>query len=496
MVAVHNGLEEFAVRKSGSMAGAARAAISRLTRTKEADQLRVFSNDGGNTLLIEYPEIILQCAEATTLAQVQQYMRTRYQVTVEPTGLGPGQFLVRLLTPSHTLWLANQLKSTTEIPVRYADVNFWFAQPSGKNPPRFPGQWPAPAGPGLPDDPAFGEQWALENHVSKPGALKNADIGFARAFRIGPPDASGIKIAVLDYAIDVNHPDLEGAIDSVFNATRYDIHKGMNDPALKELDFMEQPESEADHGTACAGIIAALTSNKVGISGVAPGAKIVAVQISTPGAEDIKVVNGLTILAALQAAQAAGAQVVSLSWGLQLPSHEALDAVRAQIDNMNKARGNLGILVVSAAGNDVVHVLDPDFPADYSDTAVNLISAGASNWCGGAKKDGQCDNEPWTSRYNDHTLFAPGIDIFTITNRRNKTTPNALNNYRVNFNGTSAATPFIAGAAALVMKKHPDWTAAQVRDHLMSTAGKLGGGGKPVLDICNALYGAERCHPN
>src|SRR5579864_8965303 len=189
MVAVHNGLEEFAVRKSVAMAGKARAAIARLTRTKEADPLRVFSRDGGNTLLVEYPEIILQCAENTTLAEVQQYMRTRYQVTVEPTGLGPGQFLVRLLTPSHTLWLANQLKSTKAIPVRYADVNFWLAQPSGRNPPQFPAQWPAPAGPGLPDDPAFREQWALENRASKPGALKNADIGFARAFRIAPMDA-------------------------------------------------------------------------------------------------------------------------------------------------------------------------------------------------------------------------------------------------------------------------------------------------------------------
>jgi subtilisin family serine protease len=68
-----------------------------------------------------------------------------------------------------------------------------------------------------------------------------------------------------------------------------------------------------------------------------------------------------------------------------------------------------------------------------------------------------------------------------------------LNNYRANFNGTSAATPFIAAAAALVMKKHPAWTAAHVRDHLMQTAAKLSGGGKAELDICNALYGVDRC---
>src|SRR5207253_2241895 len=122
-----NGAEQLAVRKKITMAAAARAAIARLTKAREAEELRVFTTDGGRTLLVEYPEIILQCAETTTLAEVQQYLRKHYQVTVEPTGLGPGQFLVRLRTPSHTLWLANQLKSTSAIPVKYADVNFWLA---------------------------------------------------------------------------------------------------------------------------------------------------------------------------------------------------------------------------------------------------------------------------------------------------------------------------------------------------------------------------------
>ncbi len=493
IMAVHNGPDELVVRKNAEMADAARETIAKLTRIQEADQLRVFTTDGGRTLLVEYPEIILQCDETTSLDEVQRYLRAHYQVTVEPTRLRPGQFLVRLLTPSHTLWLANQLKSTTAIPVRYADVNFWLAQPSGNNPPRFPQQWSPLPGADLPADPGFADQWALENRASRPGALAGADIGFARAFRIAPFDASGIKVAVLDYAVDVDHPELIGAIDSVFNATRYNTRNGMDDPALRQLDFVEQPEAEADHGTACAGIIAALTSNRIGVSGVASGAKIIAIQISSPGVEDLKIVSGLTINAALQAAQAAQAHIVSLSWGLRLPGREALDSVRAEIDSMNSARGNKGILIVSAAGNDDVNVLKPDFPANYSEWAPNLIAAGASNWCGEAKRNGQCDGEVWTSRFNDHTLFAPGVDIFTITNRRDKVTPNALNNYRVNFNGTSAATPFIAAAAALVMKKHPDWTAAQVREHLMRTAGKLKGGDEAELDICNALYGVARC---
>jgi subtilisin family serine protease len=279
----------------------------------------------------------------------------------------------------------------------------------------------------------------------------------------------------------------------VFNATRYDPVKGMDDEALRQLDFDEQPEAEADHGTAAAGIIAAHSSNGIGVSGVAPGVKIVAIQIARPSTSDVKVVSGLTMIAALEAARAAGAHVVSLSWSLRLPNQEAFDSVRAEIDVLNQARDRKGIVIVSAAGNDRVNIPAPDFPADYADRAPNLIAAGASNWCGEMKKSGHCDQEAWSSRFNDQTLFAPGVEILTTTNRRDRLVANALQNYRVNFNGTSAATPFIAAAAALVMKLHPDWTAAQVRKHLTGTADKLYGGGQAELDICNALYNAKQC---
>jgi subtilisin family serine protease len=492
VVDVQQSGDQLAVRRNADGVDAARAAIGRLTRIQEADQLRVFTTDGGTTLLVEYPQIILQCDEGTTLQEVQEYLRRHYQVTVEPTHLRPGQFLVHVLTPNHTLWLANQLRTTKALPVRYADVNFWLAQPSGGSPPEFPERWP-PALAGLPDDPGLAEQWALENRASKPGALSGSDIGFARAFRIAPLDASGVKIAVLDYAIDIGHQELFESIDAVFNATRYTPRGGMTDPALRQLEFVEQPEAQADHGTAAAGIIAAATSNHVGISGAAPGARIVAIQIAKPSVGGFTLVDGLTINAALRAAEEAQVHVVSLSWGLPLPAYEAYESVRAEIDSLNTARDNKGILVVSAAGNDQVQVFRPDFPADYSERAPNVLAAGASNWCGGAKTSGLCDREPWTSRFNAHTLFAPGVGILTVTNRRDTATPNGLRNYRSNFNGTSAATPFIAAAAALIFKQHPDWTAARVRQHLMSTADKLNGGDKAKLNICNALHGAARC---
>lgn len=487
VIEVPSGTDQLAVRRSAATAAAARAAISRLTRIQEADQLRVFTADGSATLLVEYPEIILQCDEATTLVEVQDYLRRNYQATAVPTGLHAGQFLIRVVTPSHTLWLANQLQSTTAIPIRYADVNFFFAHPSASNPAAPPASWPTAPSPLL-SDSGFADQWALENPGTRAGAVRGADIGFARAQRIAALDASGIKVAVLDYAIDVDHPELRGVVDSVFNASRYDPVKGDTDPALKTLDF----DRAADHGTACAGIIAALSANGIGISGVAPNARLIAIQIAQFAATDLQVVSGLTMVTALSEARKRGADVVSMSWGLRLPDADAYKSVRAEIDLLNTARDGKGIVFVSAAGNDRVNILTPDFPADYAKKAPNLISAGASNWCASRKQKTTCDKEPWTSRFDGHTLFAPGVDILTITNQQDKNVPNALGNYRKNFNGTSAATPFIAGAAALVMKKHPRWKASEVRDHLMQTAAKLGVDQKAV-DICNALFGVQQC---
>jgi subtilisin family serine protease len=108
-----------------------------------------------------------------------------------------------------------------------------------------------------------------------------------------------MMIAVLDCAIDVAHPELEGVVNSVFNAARYDPAKGEADPALGTLGF----DAAADHGTACAGVIAALSANGVGISGVGPRAKLIAIQIAQPAATDVQIVSGLTMIVALSEAR-------------------------------------------------------------------------------------------------------------------------------------------------------------------------------------------------
>lgn len=484
-----NGNDQLAMRKSENTAAAARQAVSRLKRVQEADQLRVFTVGDSRTLLVEYPEIILQCDEATTLAEVQDYMRRNYQATAVPTGLNRGQFIVSVVTPQSTLWLANQLQSTTAIPIRYAEVNFFFAHPSADSPPAAPASWSTVTGQLL-SDPGYADQWGLENTGTKSGAVRGADIGFARAQRIAPLNAAGMKIAVLDYAIDVAHPELDGVIDSVFNAARYDPVKGQADPALETLDF----DASADHGTACAGVIAALSANGIGVSGVAPNAKLIAIQIAQPAATDVQVVSGLTMIVALSEARKRGAHVISMSWGVRLPDADAYKSVRAEIDLLNTGRGGKGIVFVSAAGNDgsAVPILAPDFPADYAKKATNVIAAAASNWCARRKQNLTCDKEPWTSRFDDSSLFAPGVDILTLTNTKDKDTPNAFGNYRRNFNGTSAAAPFIAGAAALIIKQHPDWKASEVRDRLIQTAATLEGSQK-ALDICSALHGVQQC---
>jgi hypothetical protein len=63
----------------------------------------------------------------------------------------------------------------------------------------------------------------------------------------------------------------------------------------------------------------------------------------------------------------------------------------------------------------------------------------------------------------------------------------------VNFNGTSAANPFIAGSAALVMKQNDKLSAAAVRTHLLKNSGKLQDEDRPMLDIYRALHAQDKC---
>jgi subtilisin family serine protease len=125
------------------------------------------------------------------------------------------------------------------------------------------------------------------------------------------------------------------------------------------------------------------------------------------------------------------------------------------------------------------------------DSAPNLIAAGAANWCGSIKERNSCDNEPWATRRDEATLFAPGVGVFSTTHRFDAA-GHAQEPYRTNFGGTSAATPLIAGVAALVTKANQNWSAARVIEQIRTNARRVDGA-RRLVDLCNALHGEAKC---
>lgn len=138
-----------------------------------------------------------------------------------------------------------------------------------------------------------------------------------------------------------------------------------------------------------------------------------------------------------------------------------------------------GVLLVHGAGNDGNNIdTTANFPSKHytnGGTAQNFINVGASSW----EKEALLAANFSNYGKNEVDLFAPGVSIYS-------TFPN--NNYKAN-DGTSMASPVVAGIAALIMTYYPDLTATQIKDILMKTVTKPehemvqrpGNVGKPVL---------------
>jgi thermitase len=251
--------------------------------------------------------------------------------------------------------------------------------------------------------------------------------------------SSSILVAVVDTGIDYNHPDLAAN----YVPLGYDWVNNDSDP----LD-------DFGHGTHCAGIIAGVLNNSIGIAGTAQvhimGEKVL--DSGGWGSWDW-VANGI-IHAADQ-----GANIISMSLGGYGDSELVHDAV--------KYAYNAGVLLVAAAGNDATNV--KSYPAAYDE----VVAVAATD---------QSDSNAYFSNYGDWIeLAAPGVNIYSTMPTYQVT----MNYYGYNMNydymsGTSMACPSVVGVAALVWSLYPSKTRDWVRQWLRTTAEDLG---NPGFDV-------------
>lgn len=217
-----------------------------------------------------------------------------------------------------------------------------------------------------------------------------------------------------------------------------------------DVDGPDPKKEDARHGTHVAGIIAAKRDNGVGINGVANNVEIMVLRAVPDGDEYDK-----DIALAIRYAVDNGAKVINTSFGKYYSPHPqwVWDAIKYASDN--------DVLIVNAAGNegfdlDKIQVYPNDQKVgEAGEIGDTFITIGALNYDYGSELVANFSN--FGKTHVD--LFAPGVKIWS-------TTP--LNTYEY-LQGTSMASPAVAGVAAMIRSYYPSLSAKQVKQILMDS---------------------------
>ena len=297
------------------------------------------------------------------------------------------------------------------------------------------------------NDTYFGSQWAIKNQGYLGGTVDaDMDVDDAWTHATG----TGIKVAIIDEGVDLTHPDLTPNLLAGYDATDSGSNGG--------------PSGNDAHGTACAGIVAAVANNNTGVAGVAYNTKIIPVRIAYSSGFGW-LTNDSWIAGGINWAWQNGADVLSNSWGGGSPSTAITNAVNNAVNN---GRGGKGSVVLFSSGNSNGNV-------SYPATLSNVIAVGASSMCDKRKTPTSCDGENWWgSNYGSHIdVVAPGVKIYTTD--ISGSAGYSSGDYTAIFNGTSSACPNAAGVVALILSLDPSLTQQEAREILESNTDKVGG---------------------
>lgn len=309
----------------------------------------------------------------------------------------------------------------------------------------------------LPNDSLFSLQWDANNSgfpLGVAGADTKALAGWEYA-----RGSEAITVAIIDEGVDTTHEDLAGKIVDQYDAT--------------DNDDEQQPNSWDGHGTACAGVAAAISDNQHGVAGIARQCSLMPVRIAYKASplpvlwvtSDEIIANGITT------AVDRGADVLSISWGLTYSSaliHSAISYAKTT------GRDGKGCVIVCSSGNSDMNAIL--YPAAYSET----IAVGATNeWDERKSKTTQDGETTWGSNYGaELNVVAPGVHIWTtdiMGSGGYNTTGNPdygdpSGNYWNKFTGTSAAAPHVAGLAGLILSLDPTLSSDSVQALIENTA--------------------------
>lgn len=304
-----------------------------------------------------------------------------------------------------------------------------------------------------PDDPKLGRQY-FHNNINSKAAW---DITTGN---------KNIIVGIIDSGLNYKHPDLapnswsnpgESGLDASGrdkNSNRIDDDGNGYVDDFRGWDFVNDdndPMDDHGHGSHCAGIIGAKGDNAEGVSGLNWDVTVVG----------LKFINGRTgegdtagAVAAIEYATKMGFPITNNSWGGPVEGEDTGEDVLKDAIEAYTARGGL---FVAAAGNDGrSNDSRLILPAGYD--IDGILSVAATN---------RFDSLAFYSNYGLKTvdIAAPGSGIYSTV----------LGNRYMSMDGTSMASPVVAGAAALLKSMHPDWTPIELKEQLMRTVDKKSG---------------------
>jgi len=300
-----------------------------------------------------------------------------------------------------------------------------------------------------PSDPDIEKQWYLK----KINAYKAWDITRGK---------NTIVVAVIDSGVDINHPDLKDNIwrnvDEIYgngidddnngyidDVNGWDFLLSNNDPNPKiPNDYTENSDVKIEginHGTVVSGIIAAASSNKTGISGIAPNVKIMPLRVldGLGGGNMSNVVN------AIDYAMKNGADIINMSF---------VGSVRSTyLEDKLKEISNKDVLIVVSAGNNV-----KDGGTNLDEKKLYPVCSDAinNNFIIGVSALNQSDERAYFANYGSCVdVSAPGVSIYSTT-FLNMDYDDFSDPYSGYWSGTSMSAPIVSGILALMKSANED----------------------------------------
>jgi hypothetical protein len=347
-----------------------------------------------------------------------------------------------------------------------------------------------------PNDPLFGQLWGLfstgqRNFVcdsDRPdnpcasrddlASIPGADMNMPAAW---DPDGDGsfrrsgsgnIVVAVIDDAFDTAHEDLAQNFIPGADLTT------CNRNSLSSCSPDVGPDGPGmDHGTLVSGSLGAVGNNGIGVAGAIWNVQMMPLKVGRIRDDQVEL-SAAAILAAYEYARVNGAHIVNASYGGPSFSQAEFDAI--------KALGDAGILFVTSAGNfnSNLDYSIAAYPANYK--LSNIVAVAATN---------RQDNIASFSQYGPLStdVAAPGLQIVTtLPGNAYITGTQCGSGGRCGTSGTSFASPYVAGLAALMLDEHPQADPLELRARLIEGAEEgVDGGDAHELSVGGRADGAN-----